>query len=233
VLWDAGSLAVEEQTGSSSLPASCQRLNPVCSDGCSLVMEAEPSSSRPPESLPSPGVQPPSAWLRPLGEPTVSLQEDYLSFRIYEGVIRKEAESTLLHTLSDLTISTGSGGGRCSRHIGGAGIKYEITLGKNLKLLKEVDPWSVAPELRALADELGKSLGLDKGPREAYFDNIVVQYYPDGNAFIPPHHDFETGEPIVGLSLGATRTYVLKYDKWYSPKPYEGPKSRSFALKSG
>ncbi len=47
-------------------------------------------------------------------------------------------------------------------------------------------------------------------------NSCLVNYYRDGNSFIPPHRDNKTSfgdrPTIVGLSIGATRTLVLKHD---------------------
>ena len=47
-------------------------------------------------------------------------------------------------------------------------------------------------------------------------NSCLVNYYRDGNSFIPPHRDnkisFGERPTIVGLSIGATRTLLLKHN---------------------
>lgn len=72
-------------------------------------------------------------------------------------------------------------------------------------MVKEANPWP--PFLRDIVEQLS----MDAGAR---FNFALCNLYPDGDAGIAPHADDESdiapGSPILGLSLGSTRDFILK-----------------------
>jgi alkylated DNA repair dioxygenase AlkB len=64
-------------------------------------------------------------------------------------------------------------------------------------------------------EELKLKLNLDL-KLKLNINSCLVNYYRDGNSFIPPHRDnqisFGERPTIVGLSIGATRTLLLKHN---------------------
>ena len=72
--------------------------------------------------------------------------------------------------------------------------------------------------LRKTMDDLSASVGVQ-------FNSVLINYYKDGNDFMPYHADDETSivsDSIASLSLGATRLFCLKpsYDSEVSHHVY-------------
>jgi alkylated DNA repair dioxygenase AlkB len=93
--------------------------------------------------------------------------------------------------------------------------------GRRLMYDREVD----VPRLRAhfalddpdLPDPLGEALACVRALVPAPFDSVGLNLYRDGNDSVAPHNDkledLVRGEPIVLLSLGATRRMTIRGKK--------------------
>ncbi len=104
---------------------------------------------------------------------------------------------------------------RTSRTFGDPGLKYVINW-YGTTTTREAVEWT--PELLKVKSDLENVTG-DK------YNVCVIQWYPNGRAFIAPHKDREMtrGTTIAGLSLGQTRTLALS----------RGTKVHKFGLLSG
>jgi alkylated DNA repair dioxygenase AlkB len=71
----------------------------------------------------------------------------------------------------------------------------------------QLDTVSWTPTVLLIKEHLEKTLNL-------VFNHVVIQYYKNGHCYIGEHSDktldIRRGTPIVNLSLGATRTFILK-----------------------
>jgi alkylated DNA repair dioxygenase AlkB len=134
--------------------------------------------------------------------PTIKIYKEYLlEIKYITNVITDDECIQLIMSLDKCSWNIKT---RSAKFFGDDDINYKTTF-KGTEKTRNMNNWSELPALTSIKTRIEQLTGLK-------FTCVAIQYYHDGNVGIGAHRDKEIGidEYIVGLSVGATRTFRFK-----------------------